>query len=75
MNVSFSVLAGINHGQISTGESFNFFLPLKSSPSLVVLPLLIRKWFDSRSNIPRLKEILPNHSPGFLNFQLTETIT
>ena len=68
--MSFSVLAGINHCQISTGESFNLFLPLKSSPSLVV-----RKWFDSRSNVPQLKEILSNRSPGFLNFQLTETIT
>ncbi|XP_044180173.1 uncharacterized protein LOC114947815 isoform X2 [Acropora millepora] len=65
-DITEEIRGGINHGQISTGESFNFFLPLKSSPSLVVSPLLVRKWFDSRSKIPRLQEILSNRSPGFL---------
>ncbi|XP_044180175.1 phosphatidylinositol-glycan-specific phospholipase D-like isoform X4 [Acropora millepora] len=34
-DITEEIRGGINHGQISTGESFNFFLPLKSSPSLV----------------------------------------
>ena len=68
VSVSFGVLAGINHGQVSTGESFNFYPPLPLSSSLGPSPLLIRKWFEPRSNIPQLlkKKIYEIDQQGLL---------
>ena len=41
MNVLFVIFAGITDGQVITGESLNFYPPLKSSPSLAASPLLL----------------------------------